>query len=208
VLAAIGTSLTTFAATNVDDLFLLSVFFARRQPTRRVMAGQYLGFAGIVVFSLLGLLAALATPVAWFRFLGFLPLAIGIKRLFHLRKAEALAASSFNVFSIAAITLANGADNVGVYIPFFAVSSAYLGLILASYMPLLPVWCIAGKWLGERPRNLAIRGPLWSLDRADDICRSWTLHPDLAMATDCRDGAAQRKFSSIHSRALPSASVA
>ena len=91
VLAAIGASVTTFAATNVDDLFLLSVFFARREPMRRVLAGQYLGFAGIVGFSLLGFWAALAIPPAWFRFLGFLPLAIGIKRLIHMRKAEAQA---------------------------------------------------------------------------------------------------------------------
>ena len=42
VLAAIVASVTTFAATNVDDLFLLSVFFARREPMRRVMTGQFL----------------------------------------------------------------------------------------------------------------------------------------------------------------------
>jgi cadmium resistance protein CadD (predicted permease) len=58
--AAIVASVTTFAATNVDDLFLLSVFFARREPMRRVMAGQYLGFAGIVVLSMFGFWAALA----------------------------------------------------------------------------------------------------------------------------------------------------
>jgi cadmium resistance protein CadD (predicted permease) len=150
VLAAIVASVTTFAATNVDDLFLLSVFFARREPMRRVMAGQYLGFAGIVVLSMLGFWAALAIPLVRFRFLGFLPLAIGIKRLFHIRKAEARAAN-FKVFSIAAITLANGGDNLGVYAPFFAVNSTHLGVILASYTALLPIWCFAGKRLGERP---------------------------------------------------------
>jgi cadmium resistance protein CadD (predicted permease) len=159
VLAAIVASVTTFAATNVDDLFLLSVFFARREPMRRVMAGQYLGFAGIVGLSMFGVWAALAIPLARFRFLGFLPLAIGIKRLLHLRKAEVPPASNFKVLSIAAITLANGGDNLGVYVPFFAVKSAHLGVILASYTALLPIWCLAGKWLGER--SLMLR----SLDR-------------------------------------------
>jgi hypothetical protein len=42
---------TTFGATNVDDLLLLSLFFAKRQPMRRVLVGQYLGFAGIVALS-------------------------------------------------------------------------------------------------------------------------------------------------------------
>ena len=127
VLAAIVASVTTFAATNVDDLFLLSVFFARREPMRRVMAGQYLGFAGIVALSMLGFWAALAIPLAWFRFLGILPLAIGIKRLLHIRKAEVLIASNFTVLSIAAITLANGGDNLAVYTPFFAVNSTHPG---------------------------------------------------------------------------------
>jgi cadmium resistance protein CadD (predicted permease) len=150
VLAAIGASVATFAATNVDDLFLLSVFFARRAPMRRIMAGQYLGFAAIVFLSLLGFSAALVVPPPWFRFLGLLPLTIGIKRLLHIRKTGA-PASNLNVLSIAAITSANGADNVGVYVPFFAVNSAYVRVILASYMALVPIWCFAGKWLGERP---------------------------------------------------------
>lgn len=38
-------SVTTFAATNIDDICLLTIFFfARRVPARRIVAGQYLGF--------------------------------------------------------------------------------------------------------------------------------------------------------------------
>ena len=151
VWAAIGVSVTTFAATNLDDLFLLSIFFARRQPMRRVVAGQYLGLAGIVVLSLIGSRLALAIPPTWLRFLGFLPLGIGIYRLVHVPKEETPAADNFSVLSIAAITLANGGDNLGVYLPVFAVNAAHLGVILAGYAGLLPVWCYAGKWLGERP---------------------------------------------------------
>lgn len=161
VVAAIVASVTTFAATNVDDPFLLSVFFARREPMRRVMAGQYLGFSVIVALSMWGFWVALAIPLARFRFLGFLPLAIGIKRLLHIRKAEVPAASNFTLLSIAAITLANGGDNLGVYVPFFAFNSAHLGVILGSYTALLPIWCFAGKWLGERPlilRSLDLYG--------------------------------------------------
>jgi len=142
---------TTFAATNVDDLLLLSLFFAKREPMRRIMLGQYLGFAGILVLSLLGWWASTTIPLAWFRFLGVLPLAIGIRRLFQMHTAEARGRGGFNVFSIAAITFANGADNVGVYVPFFAVGSAYLRLVLATYLALLPIWCLAGRSLGKHP---------------------------------------------------------
>jgi cadmium resistance protein CadD (predicted permease) len=149
--AIVGASVTTFGATNVDDLLLLSLFFAKRQPMRRVLVGQYLGFAGIVALSLLGWWASLAIPLGWFRVLGLLPLAIGIIRLVHLRGPESQPGNAFNIFSIASITFANGADNVGVYVPFFAVSSEYVLWILACYGVLLPIWCFVGRWLGERP---------------------------------------------------------
>ena len=150
--AAIATSVTTFAVTNIDDLFLLTLFFGRRVPMRRVVSGQCLGFAGIVSISLMGFGAALAVPRAGFRFLGVLPLAIGVKRLFQVHKSgRKVGRSSFGVLSIAAITVADGADNVGVYVPFFAASREYLWVILIVYAALLPVWCFGGKWLGERP---------------------------------------------------------
>jgi hypothetical protein len=47
-IAVLAASATTFAATNLDDLFLPTVFFARRVPTRRVVAGQYVGLSAIV----------------------------------------------------------------------------------------------------------------------------------------------------------------
>jgi cadmium resistance protein CadD (predicted permease) len=151
VFGAMAASVTTFTATNIDDLFLLAVFSAKRVPMRRVIVGQFLGFAGIVAISLIGLWAALTIPRAWFRVLGFLPLAVGIKHLFHMHKNGGQPASKFNVLSIAGITLTNGADNVGIYVPFFAISRSYLWMILSMYAVLLPVWCFSGKWLGGRP---------------------------------------------------------
>ena len=46
-----------------------------------------------------------------------------------------------SVTSGALVTLSNGADNVGVYVPFFLVSQAYLALILITYAVLIAVWC-------------------------------------------------------------------
>lgn len=149
-LAAAVAGITSFAATNIDDLFVLTVFFARRVPMRRALVGQYLGFSAIVALSLTGFWATVAIPYSWLRFCGLLPLGIGIKHLFRPDKAEVLS-RNFNVLSIAAITLANGFDNVGVYVPLFAVSAHHLGLILFVYAFLVPIWCSLGKWLGERP---------------------------------------------------------
>jgi cadmium resistance protein CadD (predicted permease) len=154
VISVLAASVTTFAATNLDDIFLLTVFFARRVPTRRIVAGQYLGFATIVALSFaLVWGVSLAIPRAWTRLLGILPLAIGIKELVRIRRSQAIPAervdSSVSVLSIATITLANGADNVGVYVPFFVAHRADLQLVLVVYGLLVLVWCSVGKWFGR-----------------------------------------------------------
>ena len=40
-------AVATFAATNVDDLVILTLLFGQGNPPRRVIAGQYLGFAAL-----------------------------------------------------------------------------------------------------------------------------------------------------------------
>ena len=150
-LAMLIASITTFAVTNIDDAFLLTFFFARRIPTRRIVAGQYAGFAAIVGISLIGLWGALAVPHRWIRLLGVLPLAIGIKHLLQARRtgAEQPLASTESVASIALVTLSNGADNISVYLPFFVIGRSHLWLILITYAVLVAWWCFVGRWLGS-----------------------------------------------------------
>jgi cadmium resistance protein CadD (predicted permease) len=153
VVNILAVSVTTFAATNLDDIFLLTVLFARRVPTRRIVAGQYLGFAAIVIVSLALLFGvALKIPQGWIRILGIVPLAIGVKEFIHMHRFDARDAErsgSLSVLSIAAITLANGADNVGVYVPFFVASRSHLRLVLVVYGLLVLAGCAIGKWLGR-----------------------------------------------------------
>jgi cadmium resistance protein CadD (predicted permease) len=149
-------SLITFAATNIDDALLLTLFFARRIPPRRIVAGQYLGFLAIIIMSLVGMLAALSIPHRWSRVIGLLPLALGVKQLFlaWLGKERDPKVSSPGLLSIVGVTLSNGADNVGVYVPFFLLNQAEIWLILATYGLLVGVWCFAGQWLGNHPMVL------------------------------------------------------
>jgi cadmium resistance protein CadD (predicted permease) len=144
-------SIATFAVTNIDDLVLLTLFFAQRVPTRNILLGQCLGFAGIVALSLAGSWAAVTIPHEWLRLLGILPLAIGIKQLVQIRGPEWNPdIRKTDVLSIAAIILANGGDNVGVYIPFFAINHTHVWIILLVYAVLLLLWSLAGRWLGNR----------------------------------------------------------
>jgi len=158
--AVILASVVTFALTNIDDLVLLTLFFAGRVPMSRVVAGQYLGFSGIVALSLTGSWAAVSIPSVWFRVLGVLPLVVGIKQLLQMHRVQWKSDTrDVGVFSIAFVTLANGGDNIGVYVPFFAIHHTRIGAILLVYAVLLILWCAAGKWLGNH--TLVLR----SIDR-------------------------------------------
>ena len=150
--AIVAASVTTFAATNIDDIVLLTLFFARRVPTRNIVAGQYLGFLAIILLSYLGLLLTLAIPHQWIRALGLIPLLLGLKQLvllFRKHEDEEAPADRQGLLTIALVTLSNGADNVGVYIPFFNVNRSHLRLIFASYAFLVALWCMVGKWIGN-----------------------------------------------------------
>ena len=65
--------------------------------------------------------------------------------------------SGGGVASVTAVAIANGGDNVAVYVPLFARSSPHdLGLILGVFGSLVAVWCLMAHWLTRH-------GPLASL---------------------------------------------
>ena len=58
----IGQAVGMFAVTNIDDLVILALFFSRARSAWQVVAGQYLGFAGILAVAVLGALGASLLP--------------------------------------------------------------------------------------------------------------------------------------------------
>ena len=82
------------------------------------------------------------------------PIGIGIKKLIdwkrgtdQLPKKEPSAAS---ILTVAAVTFANGGDNIGIYVPLFANSDVSALLItLIAFGVLIGVWCIVGYYLGN-----------------------------------------------------------
>ena len=79
----VGQAAALFAITNVDDLVLLALYFAqadaRRTSPARVVAGQYLGFAGILAVAVAGALGASLLPDPARAYLGLIPLALGLR---------------------------------------------------------------------------------------------------------------------------------
>jgi len=161
LLTAISTGMTAFTATNLDDILILLLFFSQVNAVfrrRHIVFGQFLGFTALVLASLPGFFGRLIFPPDWIGMLGLLPIAIGLSRLLNpetddsegeaeLEQSENSFFSSFlspQTYSVAAVTVANGGDNIGIYVPLFASNTLEsLAVILAVFFAMVGVWCYA-----------------------------------------------------------------
>jgi cadmium resistance protein CadD (predicted permease) len=160
-LALLGLAAVVFAATDVDDLFLLVAFFAdRRFRARDVVIGQFLGIGALYGASVAASAASLVAPLEYIGLLGLVPIAMGARQLLRLGRGESLdgderppeSVGRWKVLSVAAVTIANGGDNVAVYTPLLAARTgaeiAAFGLVFAV---LTALWCVAARWIVTHP---------------------------------------------------------
>jgi len=162
----VGQAIGLFAVTNVDDLLLLALFFAqtagRRGGGRRVVLGQYLGFLGILVVAVAGAVGASLLPESVRPYLGLLPLALGVRAGWSAWRSrndeddeddeDDEPAVGPGVLAVAAVTFANGGDNIGVYVPVFARSgTGAMVTYVVVFLLLVGVWCAAGRYFASRP---------------------------------------------------------
>jgi cadmium resistance protein CadD (predicted permease) len=83
-LIAIGVS--AFAATNIDDIFVLMLFFSSLSyPIRHIILGQYLGIGLLIGISTVGSLISLVVPTYVIGLMGIAPIAVGVKHLIEKR---------------------------------------------------------------------------------------------------------------------------
>jgi cadmium resistance transport/sequestration family protein len=158
LVTTIPTGVTAFCATNLDDIFVLLVFFSQVNSSlrrRHIVADQYLGFTILVLASLPGFFGSLILPRPWIGLLGIVPIVIGISRLLEEQtgdleesEPEITSESSFLSFlspqtcGVAAVTFANGGDNIGIYVPLFANSTwSSLLVIVGEFFLLVGIWC-------------------------------------------------------------------
>jgi cadmium resistance protein CadD (predicted permease) len=155
-------AIVAFAATDIDDLFLLTIFFSSRiYPTRQVVIGQLLGISALVCVSIIGSLIALVIPTYTIGLLGIVPIAIGIKELIDRKKDESPSIQrvkrknkSYLAFlTVAAVTISNGGDNIGVYVPLYSKYSAVsqVTVITSIFIAMTAVWCIIAYYLVSYP---------------------------------------------------------
>ncbi|HYW19136.1 MAG TPA: cadmium resistance transporter [Nodularia sp. (in: cyanobacteria)] len=138
-------AIIAFLITNLDDLIILLIFFSQLSPhfrRRHIFIGQYLGFTMIIIASLPGFFGSFLVPRAWIGLLGILPIVMGIKQLLNQETENTeiqtittnlspsatdnpiitfiLSIFSPQTYKVAAVTFANGGDNIGIYITLFA----------------------------------------------------------------------------------------
>jgi cadmium resistance protein CadD (predicted permease) len=156
--ALLGLAVVLFVSTNVDDLVVLVGFFAHpRFRARDVIAGQYVGLTVLFGLSAAGALLSLVIPNTYLGLLGIFPILIGIRKLIALRHervetSRGTPGSYGSVAGIALVTIANGGDNIGVYVPAFAVHSAsQIAIIAVVFVAMTATWCLLAHWMVNHP---------------------------------------------------------
>ena len=153
-----------FAATNIDDIIVLSLFFARGAgqsgTTARILAGQYLGFAGILVAAILVTIGAGAfLPPAAIPYFGLIPLGLGLWAAWQAWRGDGddddeakVAGKKVGVWTVAGVTFANGGDNIGVYTPvFLSVEPLAVVAYCVIFLALVAVLVALARFVATRP---------------------------------------------------------
>ncbi|AKT50938.1 cadmium transporter [Arsenicicoccus sp. MKL-02] len=161
MLATMIQAVGLFVATNIDDVIVLSLFFARGAgragTTRRIVVGQYLGFLGILGAALLTTWgASLALPESAIPYFGLIPLLLGLRAAWEAWQGEdddeLDDRKKVAPLTVAAVTFANGGDNIGVYVPvFLSVSPASILTYSAVFLLFVAVLVAIAKFVATRP---------------------------------------------------------
>ncbi|MDA9470064.1 cadmium resistance transporter [Enterococcus sp. 5H] len=158
------TAISLFITTNLDDIFILILLFFQKDSEEKqsrndlckIVLGQYLGFGFILGLSLLGSFGATFISIEWTGILGLLPIYLGVRMLVrqkqvNLADSDSVFKVKISVISIAAFTMANGGDNIGIYMPcFLTLQPIQVIFTIVTFFVLLAIWC----WLGYKLAQL------------------------------------------------------
>ncbi|MGI0043275.1 MAG: cadmium resistance transporter [Nitrososphaeraceae archaeon] len=158
ILETIILGIGAFVATNIDDLFILIVFFAKRNfPPSRIVLGQFVGMGLLLGAGLFASLIALVIPPNLLGLIGLFPIAIGIKELVELRNVvtgdvndikvvNRLSKSRWRVYlpflTVATITFSGG-EEIGIYTSIFVTYDGPLEIITIVSVVMVLTGCLS-----------------------------------------------------------------
>lgn len=157
---AVGLGVLLFAGTNIDDVFiLLALFSSPSFQTLEIALGTLFGMAVLIGLSIAGALLAIAIAPGFVGLLGLVPLGLGV---FHFVRrdsdddgeAQTAARSGWlRTLAVSLVTIANGGDNLGVYIPMFVTADrGTLAIYVATMLALTGALCWFAYALVNHPR--------------------------------------------------------
>ena len=152
MIQTIVTAAVLYIVTALDLLVILLMFFARaktRKEYRDIYIGQYVGSVTLIVISLFFAFVLNYVPEKWILgLLGLIPIYLGIKvAIYGDSDGEERAKKELNekglsklVGTIAIITIAScGADNIGVFVPYF-VTLSVTNLLITLFVFLILIF--------------------------------------------------------------------
>ena len=167
-------SIISFIATNIDDMIINTFFFVsaeRKKDIYSIIFGKYLGMGALVLLSMIGAAGLGYLPVQYIGYLGIIPIILGVKEMISNGKnggeSKYEVDSEMNpvinpemgavnnrklLVTVAAVTIANGSDNIGVYVPMFTgFSVTEYAVCLLVFVIMTAVWCLLGYKLSGIP---------------------------------------------------------
>lgn len=181
-LATLQIALAAGLATTFDDNIYLTGFFAKVNRSFRpqhVVVGELLGFSLLILISMIGLLLGKLLPTEWLGWMGILPILIGMRNLAdylrvgygdeqdrqtsQMRYGALMGFAPRNpslvdvfrdrrTYSVSLVTIANGSNNLSIYIPLFAsLRSPQLIVVLPVLYGFVALWLLLSFHLTRTP---------------------------------------------------------
>ncbi|RKP45756.1 cadmium resistance transporter [Pararobbsia silviterrae] len=170
MLTAVLLAVAAFAATNVDNLFVLLACFAdARGAARAVVIGQYIGSMALVAFAAVIAALMIHIPRAYVGLIGVMPILIGVGKALELFRRNGAsmhgaadgvsplsrtdgrvgaARTRSIVWMVATVAIANGSDNLAVYVPLFAARPLAEDIVVGLvFVVMVGIWCALANWL-------------------------------------------------------------
>jgi cadmium resistance protein CadD (predicted permease) len=158
----VGVGVAAFVSTNIDDLFILMIFFATpRFSFYQIVLGQYVGMGSLIGVSLAGSLITLVLPRNLIGLIGLFPIVIGVKELLeshtkgYEKDDEKLANKLLQSkkirlhFLTIAVIAFSGGEEIGIYTTLFAIYNEVGAIIIliSVVMTLTAFWCLLANYL-------------------------------------------------------------
>lgn len=164
---AVAAAVMAYIGTNIDDMFINLFFFAQADGKHGkgiVYLGKYAVIILLFAVSWLASCGLQIIPQEYIRWLGIVPILLGIRAVFDRDNDSKNHGSKSLLWNVILVTLANSADNIGVYIPLFTgYTLSQMAVVLAVFLLMTALWCFCGQKLANLPflRQFLLKHKRW-----------------------------------------------